>query len=151
MQRKSGTLENYINSLRIHLMCMLQQRHLLLSTSNLLSFSYIIVISFFNGFALLENFPIKVGCYVVLLTQKKVNTAKYARREDCNALKLNRVLNTELSQYHHGVVTTCAYPAACGPAPLPVSAAGQGGGTGSDLLTSTHSYKSQPNPPNDEE
>lgn len=36
--------------------------------------------------------------------QKKVNTAKYARREDCNALKLNGVLNRELSQYHHGVV-----------------------------------------------
>lgn len=38
--------------------------------------------------------------------QKKVNTAKYARREDCNVLKLNRVLNRELSKYHHGVVST---------------------------------------------
>lgn len=46
-KKKTEALENYINSLKIHLMCVLQQRHLLLSTSHLLSFSYITVISSF--------------------------------------------------------------------------------------------------------
>lgn len=89
-RKKNETLGNYINSLKIHLMCMLQQRHLLLRTSHLLRFSYIIVISFFKWLALLENFPIKIDCYELsFLCRKK--TVKYARQEDYNAPKFKHV------------------------------------------------------------